>query len=87
MARAGTRRRVMRVQEGNVTMYYVILPYLRKELIESGSLQPLLYEGLPQLRDLCRESISSLKSALFPRLNNAQPPKSMHGGQAASCVN
>jgi hypothetical protein len=43
--------------------------------------------GPPSAARPVQRSISSLKSALFPRLNNAQPPKSMHGGQAASCVN
>lgn len=49
----------MRVQEEDVTMHDVILPYLRKDLIESGSIRSLLDEGLSQLRDLRRQSISS----------------------------
>lgn len=49
----------MRVQEEDVTMHDVILPYLRKDLIESGSIQSLLDEGLSQLRDLRGQSISS----------------------------
>jgi hypothetical protein len=59
MGISGTRRRAMRVQEEDVTMHDVILPYLRKDLIESTSIQSFLDEGLSQLRDLRGQNISS----------------------------